>query len=63
MAKSLKRRWNRGQKSLQLYETCVCSCVATPCQGCGSVPSNDYSTVYHSHNVYDSGKLAVSVRG
>lgn len=40
MAKSLKKRANRGQKSLQLY-VYGCSCT-----GCGSVPTNDIERVY-----------------
>ncbi len=50
MKKLLKKRENRGQKSLQLYG---CSC---PCGGCASTPSTDHERVYSSQQsrVFDS---------
>ena len=62
MAKSLTRRWNRGQKSLQLYGcNCGCMCECGSCQGCGSVPSYDNLNVRSSHSSYVSGNLGSAV--
>lgn len=43
MVKKLKKRVDRGQKSLRLYGGCGCGCMCDcgSCQGCGSVPSYD----------------------
>lgn len=40
MKKLLKKRENRGQKSLQLYG------YSCGCAGCGSVPANDFERVF-----------------
>ena len=51
MKKALKKRENRGQKNLQLYD-CLCS----GCAGCGSGHgSDDYENVRKAHRDYLKG--------
>ncbi len=43
MAKLLKKRVKRGQKSIQLYGGDICGVA---CNRCASVPANDYNNVH-----------------
>lgn len=59
MKKNLKRRTDRMQRSMQLYD-CICS-GCTGCSGCSGTPSSNYNenvaaktASKGAHNIYNN---------